>query len=241
MTPHFFVTPAQVGSDQALLGDDDTRHLVTVLRARVGAPVSVADGTGTVWSGNYQGLSQGRARVALTHATVVRQREPAITVVHALPRQRKLDEVVQRLTELGVERIVPVHSERSQVDLDERRAGKAVARWRSVALAAAKQSRRARLPDIADVGHWQTSFEDGVPGVVCWEGSTTPLSEVLDAIPAPQRLVIAVGPEGGLTPGEVAGSGLPAASLGPSILRTQTTALVAVSAVTYHYGLMESA
>jgi 16S rRNA (uracil1498-N3)-methyltransferase len=240
VTPQFFVAENQVESEQALLDEDDTRHLVTVLRARTGMRVRIADNTGSVWAGSYQGLSKGRARVALTDRTVVSTPQPAITVVHALPKQRKLDDVIQRLTELGVDRIVPVHSERSQVELDERRAAKAVTRWRSVALAAAKQSHRARLPQVSDVGEWSTAFDPATPGVVCWEGSTTPLGAALDAIDRPPRFVIAIGPEGGLTEEEVAASGLPSVSLGRSILRTETAALVAVSAVSYHYGLMES-
>ena len=238
MTPHFFVE--QVDADEVLLDAEDTRHLATVLRARAGAAVSVADGTGSVWSGTYQGLQDGQARIALAASEQTPQPQPAITVVHALPKQRKLDDVIQRLTELGVDCIVPVHSARSQVDLDERRAAKAVARWRAVALAAAKQSHRARLPAIAEVGHWNTAFRDQLPGVVCWEGSTTPLGLVLDQIRSPERFVIAIGPEGGLTEEEVGVSGLPAVSLGRSILRTETAALVAASAVTYHYGLMEN-
>ncbi len=241
MTPHFFVRPEQIDGEQARLDAEDTRHLVTVLRARPGVPASVADGTGSVWAGTYAGLQDGQAVVALGQQETLPDPEPAITVVHALPKQRKLDDVIQRLTELGVDRIVPVHSERSQVELDERRAAKAVARWRTVALAAAKQSRRARPALVDEVGSWNTAFEAGVPGVVCWEGSTTPLGLVLDAIRSPQRFVIAIGPEGGLTEAEVDASGLPAVSLGRSILRTETAALVAASAVTYHYGLMGNA
>lgn len=241
MTPHFFVDPAQVDEAHARLDAEDTRHLVTVLRARAGTEVSLADGTGTVWSGAYESTdADGRARIGLRHRETVAAPSPAITVVHALPKQRKLDDVIQRLTEVGVDRIVPVHSARSQVELDERRAAKAVARWRAVALAAAKQSRRPRLPVIAEVGDWNSAFARGVPGVVCWEGSTTPLALALDTIVAPARLVIGIGAEGGLTEDEVRASGLPSASLGRSILRTETAALVAVAAVSYHYGLMEN-
>ena len=240
MIPHFFVAAEQIDDGRALLGPEDTRHLVTVLRARAGASVSVADGSGAVWSGTYEGQEGDRARIALGASDATRPAEPGITVVHALPKQRKLDDVIQRLTEVGVDRIVPVHSERSQVEFDERRAAKAVARWRSVALSAAKQSRRPRLPVVTDVGTWATAFQEGLPGVVCWEASTMPMARVLDAIESPQQFVIAIGPEGGLTQGEVEACGLPAVSLGRSILRTETAALVAVSAVAYHYGLMEN-
>ena len=240
MTPHFFVA-GPAGADEVLLDESDTRHLVTVLRARPGLALTVADGSGTIWSGAFRGVADGSAVVELNEATTVAPTRPTITVVHALPKQRKLDDVVQRLTEMGVDRIVAVHSDRSQVELDERRAAKAVDRWRAVALAAAKQSRRARLPEIGEVGTWSTAFPPGAPGLVAWEESTDGLGTVLDTIEDPAELVLGVGPEGGLTAAEVAASGLPHASLGRDILRTETAALVATAAVRYHYGLMEPA
>ena len=241
MTPHFFVPAVAAGADEVLLDEADTRHLVTVLRARPGAALTVADGSGAIWNGTYRGDAEGSAVVALGGATIVPAPRPAITVVHALPKQRKLDDVVQRLTELGVDRIVAVHSDRSQVELDDRRAAKAVARWRAVALAAAKQSRRARLPEIAPVGQWRTAFPSGVPGIVAWEESTVGLRAALGDSDAPEAFVLGIGPEGGLTSGEVDAVGLPHACLGPDILRTETAALVAAAAVRFHYGLMEPA
>jgi 16S rRNA (uracil1498-N3)-methyltransferase len=239
---HFFVAPEQVDEGlTAQLDAEQTHHLVTVLRARTGDALTVADGSGTVWTGRFQGVDEGLARVALDEATVHPPPSPAITVVHALPKQRKLDEVIQRLTELGVDCIVPVHSARSQVELDERKAAKALVRWRSVALAAAKQSRRPRLPRIEPVGDWTTAFRPGMTGVVCWEESRVGLRAALDRVGPAENLVVAIGPEGGLTTEEVLATGLVAGSLGPAVLRTETAALVAVAAVRYHYDLMEPA
>lgn len=238
MTPHFFVRPEAVTEDCALLDDSDTRHLVVVLRAQVGDAVSVSDGAGTVWNGAYAGRRDGKAQITVRDRRRVPRTVPSVTVVHALPRQRKLDEVVQRLTELGVDRVVPVHSERSQVRLDGRRADKALQRWRAVALAAAKQSRRAFLPVVDEIGDWSTAFATATSGVVCWEESHVPLRSALEAAGAGDPFVVAVGPEGGLSAGEVDATGLPHGSLGATVLRTETAAVVAVSAVRYHLGLM---
>ncbi len=235
--PHFFVAPEAVDGDTATLGGHDAHHLTRVLRARRGDPVSVADGTGAVWQGRLVSADETGATVALADRRDVAATRPRVTVVHALPRGRKLDEVVQRLTEVGADRIVPVSSARSELRLDSTRAAKAVARWRAVALAAAKQSRRARLPRIDEVGAWVDAFGAGATGVVCWEESGVPLRRVLDDLGAPDELIVGIGPEGGLTPEEVADTGLPHASLGPTVLRTETAALVAVSAVRYHHGL----
>ena len=240
MTNHFFVAPECIdGASVASLDADDTHHLTTVLRARPGAAVTIADGAGRVWSGRFEGVRDDTARIALLDETLRPPESPRITVVHALPKQRKLDDVIQRLTELGVDRVVPVHSSRSQVELDERKAAKALTRWRAVAMAAAKQSRRARLMEIAPVGEWVAAVADASAGIVCWEESRTGLRAALEKVGPAQELVVAIGPEGGLTPQEVAACDFPDASLGSTILRTETAALVAVAAVRHHYGLLE--
>lgn len=236
--PHFFVDPDDVEAEQARLRGDDARHLVVVLRARSGQSVSVSDGRGVVWQGRFARAEDDAVLVTLTERFERPDAAPRITVVHALPKQRKLDEVVQRLTEVGVRRIVPVSSARSEVRLDAVKADKAVVRWRAVALAAAKQSRRSILPDIAPVTTWSAAFAQPGAGVTFWEESTVPLRAVLSAFDDPPEVTVAIGPEGGLTPAEVTATGLPHASLGDTILRTETAALVAVSAVRYHFDLL---
>ena len=233
--PHFFLAPADLGGDRAVLRGDEARHLAVVLRARPGDPVSLADGAGVVCQARVERAGD-EVILRIVERFVEDAPSPLLTVVHALPKGRKLDEVVQRLTELGVDRIVPVHSRRSQVRLDGSRAARAVERWRAVALAAAKQSRRARLPEVAAVGEWATAFAHGTGGVVLWEEATTPLSVALGEPASAGTVVLGVGPEGGLTAGEVEATGLPAASLGPTVLRTETAALVAATVVLHRLG-----
>lgn len=225
--PHFFVDPAAVEGDAATLSGSEARHLAVVLRARPGDPVTVADGTGRVFDARVGSADPGAVRLELTGHREVPAPSPRLTVVHALPKARKLDDVVQRLSEIGVDRLVPVHSRRSQVRLDGARAEKAVARWRAVGVAAGKQSRRARLIEVADVGDWTEAFRPGVRGAVLWEEATDGLRGVLRGAAPTAELVLAVGPEGGLTAEEVAATGMPAASLGPTVVRTETAALVA--------------
>lgn len=249
--PHFLVEPAAITGERVVLTGADAHHLAVVLRTAPGDPVSVADGHGAMLQTRV--VANGREVVLRTVATAeVPTPRPALTVVHALPKGRKLDDVVQRLTEVGVDRLVPVHSARSQVRLDGDRAAKAVRRWRAVALAAAKQSRRPRVLQVDDVGEWGEVLAassggpggaggaggtGGANGMVLWEEAETPLRTCLDALlagkasPGPQELVLAIGPEGGLSAAEVQGSGLAPASLGDTILRTETAALVAAALV----------
>lgn len=220
---------AALDGDAVVLRGDEAHHLGVVLRLAAGAPVSVADGSGALFQARVRRVEPGAVYLAVLDRVEVAVPRPALTVVHALPKGRKLDEVVQRLTELGVERVVPVTSARSQVELRGERAERAVARWRAVALAASRQSRRARVLEVAEITTWASALADPGPGVVCWEEATVPLRSVLD-LDAP-ALVLGIGPEGGLTAEEATAGGLPAASLGPTVLRTETAALVAVTAV----------
>ena len=227
--PHFFVAPEDHDTSRGVLRGEQAHHVARVLRVGPGEPLSIADGTGAVYQAHVAAVDGEVVSYRLAERVDVAPARPALAVVHALPKGRKLDGVIQRLTELGVDRIAPVHSERSQVRLDVPKAKKAHKRWEAVALAAAKQSRRARLPVIEPVGEWQAAFPGRGAGAVLNVGAATRLRDCIDV--DGDAVVLAVGPEGGLTDEEVTGCGLCPASLGPTVLRTETAALVACAAV----------
>lgn len=234
-TPHVFVDPDDCQADRVLLRGDVAHHLVTVLRRGVGDAVSVADGTGVIRRVEIREIRAGDALCEVLAVHDVPHPVPRVRVVCGLAKQRKLDEVVGRLTELGVDEVVPAHTSRSQVHLDPRRAERARARWQAVARSAAAQSRRARLPRIAAVTSWEHAFERVEHGVVFWEEAVEPLRAVpFDDLA--EQVTVGVGPEGGLTAQEVVSTGLPAASLGPTILRTETASVVAAALVLYRLG-----
>lgn len=231
--PHFFVDAVE--GDHAVVAGDEARHLGTVLRAHAGDPVSIADGSGAVWQGRVAAVAPDAIRVALVDRHDVPATSPRIVVAHGLPKGRKLDEVVQRLSELGVDALVPVRTRRSQVVLDPPRAAKVLARWRAVALAAAKQSRRARILEVREL-HDLDEATSGARGLVLWEDATTPLRDVVAGLTGAAEVLLVIGAEGGLEPSEVEATGLPAATLGPTVLRTETAAVVAATAVGYALG-----
>lgn len=222
--PHFVVD--SLDADVVDLDGEDAHHLTRVLRASAGQPVSLTDGAGTVGQARVDEIGAS-VRVVVEQRAHVPRARPSLTVVHALPKARKLDGVVRALTELGVDRIVPVVSARTE----SRPKPQAAERWRALALAATKQSRRAWLPAVADLGAWTDAFDAPGEGIVLWEESTVPLPVVMAGLAGAERLVLGIGPEGGLTPEEVAATGLPAASLGATVLRTETAATVACAAV----------
>ena len=151
-----------------------------------------------------------------------------------------MDLVVQKATELGVKAIRPIVCERTVVKLDATRAERRLAHWRAIAVHAAQQSGRTRVPEVSgveDLGAWLA--RDGVgPAFVLSPRAGASLSDLAPPAPA-ERVRLLVGPEGGLSPREVeraGAAGLAGLRLGPRVLRTETAALVALAALQARWG-----
>ena len=207
--PHVFV--ADVAAPE--LDDDDRHHLERVLRVRAGEEVTVADGRGG-W--RVCEFAPGGRLVPVADPETRPRPAPAITVAFALTKGEKPEFAVQKLTEVGVDRIVPFVAGRSVVRWDDARATRNLARLRRVAREAAMQSRRVYLPDVSDISDFGALAT--LPGATLADAGGMP--------PSLDRPVVLVGPEGGWTEDE-RGAGLPVSSLGPQVLRAETAAIVA--------------
>jgi 16S rRNA (uracil1498-N3)-methyltransferase len=212
--------PARVGAaahafvptlDRPVLAPEDRHHFERVLRLRRGDLVTVSDGMG--------GWMPCTFGPTLSPAGPV-QREPVptptITVAFGILKGERPELVVQKLTELGVDRVVPMTTARCVVHWEGERARRHAERLRRVAREASMQARRARLPEVDDV----RPFEE----VAKWEGAV-----MADGEGQPVTLehpVVLVGPEGGWAP-EESGLGLATVTLGPHVLRAETASIVA--------------
>ena len=199
--------------DHPELDDHDRHHLERVLRLRPGEDVTVSDGAGR-WR-----LCRYADPLKPVGAIVGHERpSPPVTVAVALTKGERLDWAVQKLTELGVDLIVPFSAGRSVVRWEGHRAGHHVERLRSIARQAAMQSRRTWLPAVDDL----RSFAEvaAAPGAVLAEPGGGP--------PSLDWPVVLVGPEGGWSEGEAA-TALPRVGLGPSVLRAETAAVAAAA------------
>ncbi len=204
---------------------DDARHLLDVLRLRPGEAVVACDGAGSWVPCRVSGASGTRGSpdpatvlVADGPVTTEERPEPVITVAFVPAKGDRPEWVVQKLTELGVDRIVPIQSRRSVVRWERDRADRAVERLRRVSREAAAQCRRAWLPEVT-----------GVTTMEAMTGQTGPPPSLAHPGGAPPSLshpVIAIGPEGGWDDDELARSG-GTVGLGPTVLRAETAALVA--------------
>lgn len=225
-----FVDPAFVSTSagpQLTIDGDQGHHLARVLRVQAGEPVSLADGSGMVWQAEVREVERDRVVLAVGESFDIPSPSPRLAVAQGMPKGRRFDEAVQRLTEVGVDRLRPVVTDRTVKDVAGK-AGRLAQRWAAVELAAAQQCRRAERMVIDEVVPWPVP--DAI-GVVLWEEADLPLRDALVGLRNVDELTIAVGPEGGLTAEEVDRSGLVPCRLGPTILRTETAGLVAAAVV----------
>jgi 16S rRNA (uracil1498-N3)-methyltransferase len=232
---HFFVPPDSVSEEQIEISGEEAHHALRVLRVRKGEAITVADGTGRVYEAVVEGVSDVVV-AAVRRSYAVSQPPPRITVFQALTKSDRFELVVEKATELGVSSIVPFEAARSVVRWDERKKTKAVQRWRSIALAAAKQSKAPKVPKVGEVESGVGAAAGCDPVLVLHEGAARKLREALPSDP-PDRLSLVIGPEGGLEDAELElFSDDSVVSLGPQVFRTETAGLVAASAISYAYG-----
>ena len=220
---------------ELLVAGAEGRHAVDVLRLAPGERVRVGDGRGTVAEGAVLEASGAGLRVRVTARQELSVPDPEVVLVQALPKGDRGPLAVELATELGADRIVPWAASRCVVRWQDDRAEKGVSRWRAVARAAAKQSRRPRVPEVADLASTREVcglLGDADLAVVLHEQARRPLAG-LD-LPESGTVVVVVGPEGGLTDGEVTAfraAGAHAVRLGPEVLRTSTAGAAALAAL----------
>jgi 16S rRNA (uracil1498-N3)-methyltransferase len=225
---------AGVGSTVTVEGDE-AHHAVAVRRLRVGESVVLTDGRGTSITGGVASTGKRVFEVTVTSVAVDPAPEPVFVVVQAIPKGDRGALAVEVLTEVGVAEIVPWAATRSVAVWKGERAAKSLARWRSTAREAAKQARRSWFPEVHDM-----ASTDDVVGLVreadlalvLHEATSEPLGSV--SVSDTGRVVVVVGPEGGVTDDEVrafAGAGALPVRLGAEVLRASTAGVAAVSAL----------
>ena len=200
------------------LGPGDAHHLSRVLRLRAGEDVGASDGAGRWRPCLVASVGGGDVRLEPAGPVVADEApQPQLTVGFSLVKGDRPELVVQKLTELGVDRIVPLAAARSVVRWDADRAARGVGRFRQVAREAAMQARRTRLPEVSPVTSLAAAAKAlGDQGALCEQGGSEP--------PSLRRPALLVGPEGGWDPDELA-CGLPVVGLGPTTLRAETAAI----------------
>jgi 16S rRNA (uracil1498-N3)-methyltransferase len=227
-------------------------HLAKVLRARSGDPLILFGGDGREYAGAVESVRGSRVTASVGDGAEVDRESPlAITLVQCVPRGDRMDFIVQKATELGVTRIVPVLSQRSVVRLDAAQAESKAAHWRAVVVNACEQCGRNRLPVIAApvplIEYLGSSAAAAGSPAAETPAARFVLEPDLEAGAAPVALEtaahIAVGPEGGFGDDELEAfriAGFRKLRLGPRILRTETAAIAALTWLQTRFGDMRA-
>ena len=242
-----YVETALIPGSVVELPADTASHLAKVLRVRSGDELVLFNGDGREFTGAIEGVRGSRVSASVGDGHSVDRESPfAVTLVQCVPRGDRMDFVVQKATELGVSRIVPVLSQRSVVRLDARQAESKTAHWRAVAVSACEQCGRNRLPVIEAARPLLNYLGESTPTAglrLVFEPDSESQAHVVaqDSMADAQ---IAIGPEGGFAADELEAfrvSGFSRVSLGPRILRTETAAIAALTWLQTRLGDMQTA
>lgn len=240
---HFFVSPQQVKEEKIYVEGSDVNHIKNVLRMKLGEKLTVNDGEGWQYLCEVESYE---ADMAVLHIVEKSKAETELSsriyLFQGLPKQDKMELIVQKAVELGAYQVIPVSTKRAVVKLDAKKAGKKVERWKQIAVSAAKQAGRGIVPTV---------------GEVCTYAQALKMAEELDVVLIPYELAegieetkkiiagirpgqsvgVFIGPEGGFEEEEVKlamEAGAKPVTLGRRILRTETAGLTTLSLLMFH-------
>jgi 16S rRNA (uracil1498-N3)-methyltransferase len=232
--------PLAAGGRHTIEGDA-ANHISRVLRLQPGDSLTVFDGRGGEHAARIEGFRKGTVIIEVGERSATdRQSSLSLTLAQGVSRGERMDWVVQKATELGVTRIVPVLTERTVVRLDAKQAERRLSRWQGIAVAACEQSGRNRIPEVsAPLGLTEYLRHDiNVPATKLLLSPSGTL-RIADLKAPDDGIVVLIGPEGGLADSEqrtALEAGFVAVRMGPRVLRTETAAIAALALLQHQFG-----
>ena len=240
--PWFFSPRESWSESEVTLPPEESHHALKVMRISPPDVLTVTDGGGRVARCAAARVERDRLVAEVLEIEERRRPRPEMVVYQGAAKGHKVDDVIERLAELGAAEVWVYESSRSVVKWDRAKIDKLAERWQAIGRSVAKQSRQPFLIKTGGGLSWTELLRRVAQeplAIVLWEDALLPLRTALSG-PA-ERVALIVGPEGGLATEEaeqLADAGAQLVSLGPQILRTQNAPVVAVSALLYHYGLI---
>lgn len=232
----FFTT--DINDNHAVIHGDDVKHISKVLRLKTGDVIQICNGNGKECDAQITSISKDTVE-AETKEWRLSASEPLtkITLFQCLPKAGKMEIIIQKCVELGVNAVVPVQSERCVVVLKPPYESR-IERWQRVSEEASKQSRRGMIPSVSEPCALQNlSFESFDTVLVAYEDErTVTLKSVLKSSKCMRSVAIIIGPEGGFSENEIGlleTKGARCVSLGPRILRTETAGMAMLAQILY--------
>lgn len=241
----FFVKPYQINTNdkRVIISGADVNHIKNVLRMRPGEEISVSNGQdGREYRCGILSFEEDGIICELRFIKEDKVELPSrIYLFQGLPKADKMELIIQKAVELGIHQIIPVSAKRCVVKLDDKKASSKVSRWQGIAEAAAKQSKRAIVPEVTQVMSFGQAVNKAaemdiklIPYELAEDMSRT--RSLLESLKPGQDVAVFIGPEGGFEESEVALAltrGITPITLGRRILRTETAGLVALSWLMY--------
>jgi len=238
-TPRFYTNQALHTDQLVLLEQTPSHHLIRVLRSKPGSTVLLFNGDGQEYQAVYEGNEGKLARVHIASAQEpLRESRLRIHIGQGISRGERMDMVMQKSVELGVQAITPLWTRRSQVQLDGKRLAKRLSHWEGIVVSACEQSGRSQLPSLApacSLPEWLSTRTENETRLVLDPDA----EKVLTDIRPVQQARVLIGPEGGLEASEIekaVEAGFSRVKLGPRILRTETATLAILAAMQTLWG-----
>jgi 16S rRNA (uracil1498-N3)-methyltransferase len=244
-THRFFIQPESWAPDRLELDQDEAHHCIDVLRATVGQRIIVFNGRGAEALAEISGVGKSRVQLKTLQISQTSPLPCAITLAQAIPKGKNMDLIVQKGTELGVAKIVPLISERTVIQIAAEEGDKKTEKWRQIVIEAGKQSGQSRLPEVSapiTPKQFFTDFDRYELALIASLQSDahrfkTALADFREQQGRrPKNVLVLIGPEGDFTPAEAAlakSAGCLPISLGPIVLRTETAAIYCLSVLSY--------
>ena len=238
----FYMAPEMVNQPQPEITGSDAGHILRVLRLTINDVVELFDGTAKAYLARIVSTSPQKVVFTIESSFALLSESPVhITLAQGMLKDRKMDDLIRQLTELGIACWMPFYASRSVPSPGSKGLGKRLARWEKIAVEAVKQCRRGRIPQILPVDDFKAvlAAADAYDQKVLFWEETNQAFEIPKA--TIQKIILVVGPEGGFDPREVQQAkihGFLTAGLGPRILRAETATLAACTLVQYCMGDM---
>lgn len=242
----FFIDENAIRDTAAVITGNLFCHMSRVLRLKIGTRVLLSDGIGRRHVGVIESIAKENLVIRLEESSSEPERPtgPRITLYQGLPKGSKMEFILQKCTELGVDSLAPFVAGRSIAQLPQDRGAERLGRWRRIVAEAARQSNRTAIPELRPVMNFTEllASADQTVKLLLWEEEkANRLKSVLGSLPLPDSVAIMVGPEGGLSEDEVAAAsraGFIPVTLGSRILRTETAGIALLAVLQFYWGDM---
>jgi 16S rRNA (uracil1498-N3)-methyltransferase len=241
----FIIDPAAVSQPLVTLEGSEAHHIAHVLRLKPGDRIMLVDGTGYEYESIIKGLEDQRVEVEIQQ-TFGNSAGPGVQIVmaQAFLKEKKMDDLVRKLSELGIADWIPFFSNRTIARPEKNRLAGRMQRWKRIAAEAVKQCRRSDMLQISDPLNFKEVLDLSQScdlRILFWENETAPLSRQIGSKDrmSPKKIMLMLGPEGGFSEQEVEiarQAGFEVAGLGPRILRAETATLAACTLIQFIYG-----